>query len=374
MNEQKIVDLVKKGIPFDGMSDIRIVDVRAEYRKNFFSNTNIRPDVVITLDFVGTLIKVYGEVKTQVTPKILEQLHPWFARFRSIAQQGTFVFICPYLSPRSQQYCQKNNIDFIDLCGNVLIRVPGKLLIQRLNRPNIYKENQIYRNPFGGASSRVIRVLLQLPGKTWTVTEIEKELEQESKRQKRKDSFKLSISSISKTIRALQEELLVRRRNLKIIVADPRQLLYIWAKKYKERFKWMRKSSWTSKNPFSLDVESSIRELNLRFEGLDALVSGSAATNFIAPFVDIDRIDLFILNKEQGNLLLTLNDEQGIGPGFLFIYPYDIGVSMYSRKIKKLAITSNIQMYLDCYARGGRDAKQADYLLSNIIEKQWKST
>ena len=34
MNEQKIVGLVKKGIPFDGMSDIRIADVRAEYRKN----------------------------------------------------------------------------------------------------------------------------------------------------------------------------------------------------------------------------------------------------------------------------------------------------------------------------------------------------
>ncbi len=373
MKEQKIIELVKEGVPFDGMDDIHIADVQVEYRKNISLYENFRPDMVITLNFAETMIKLYGEVKTQVTPKMLEQLSPWFARIKSIARQETFVLICPYLSSRSQQYCLKKNINFIDLCGNILIQVPGKLLIQRLNRPNIYKENQIYRNPFGGASSRVIRVLLQMPGKSWTVTEIEKELEIESKRQKRKDLFKLSISSISKTIRALQEDLLIQRRNLKIVVTDPKQLLFIWATKYKERYKWMRRSAWTSNNPFSFDVESSIREFNLRFKDLDTFVTASAATNFIAPFVNVDRIDMFILNKEKGSILRTLKDEQDIGPSFLFMCPYDVGVSMYSRKIKNFTIVSNIQMYLDCYARGGRDVKQADYLLSRIIEKQWKN-
>jgi len=373
MKEQKIIEIVKKGIPFDGMGDIRIVDVQVEYRKNISLDDNFNPDMVITLDFTGTMIKLSGEVKTQVTPKVLELMSPWFARIKSVAQQETFVLICPYLSPRSQQYCLKKNINFVDLCGNILIQIPGKLLIQRLNRPNIYKENQIYRNPFGGASSRVIRVLLQVPGKSWTVTEIEKELEIESKRQKRKDLFKLSISSISKTIRALQEDLLIQRRNLKIVVTDPKQLLFIWAKKYKERYKWTRRSAWTSNNPFGFDIESSIREFNLRFKDLDTLVTASAATNFIAPFVNVDRIDMFILNKERGNILRILKDEQDIGPSFLFMCPYDVGVFMYSRKIKNFIIASNIQMYLDCYARDGRDAKQADYLLTNIIEKQWKN-
>jgi hypothetical protein len=34
---------------------------------------------------------------------------------------------------------------------------------------------------------------------------------------------------------------------------------------------------------------------------------------------------------------------------------------------------SNIQAYLDLYARGGRDFKQANHLLETAIEPQWKA-
>ena len=50
------------------------------------------------------------------------------------------------------------------------------------------------------------------------------------------------------------------------------------------------------------------------------------------------------------------------------IYPYDAGVFPYCRREGKVPIVSNLQAYLDLYARGGRDLKQADYLLSNAIE------
>lgn len=69
MKEQKIIELVKEGVPFDGMSDIHIADVQVEYRKNISLYENFRPDMVITLNFAETMIKLYGEVKTQVTPK-----------------------------------------------------------------------------------------------------------------------------------------------------------------------------------------------------------------------------------------------------------------------------------------------------------------
>jgi len=42
----------------------------------------------------------------------------------------------------------------------------------------------------------------------------------------------------------------------------------------------------------------------------------------------------------------------------------------YPRQL--LAFVSSIRM-LDLYARGGRDLKQADYLLDNVIEKRWKA-
>lgn len=374
MTGQEIINRIKKGMPFEGLSDIRLLETRLEPQITNFPDRNIRPDVRLTLDFAGSLITVYGEIKTLVSPKLLKQLGPWLARIKTLNRKETYVLICPFLSPESQQYCQENNIDFIDLSGNVLLRIPGKVLIQRLGRPNLYRERRVFRNPFGGASSRVVRVLLQFPNRVWTVTDIEKELKEESERQKRDKAFQLSVSSISKTVRSLEEELLIRREDLKIFVPDPKQLLFRWAEKSRERYKWERRSFWTSKNPFGFDVKSSLNGLQSRFKDLDAVVTGATAANLIAPFVNIDRIDVFIMPDLFGEELRKLNTEQGVGPDFLFMYPYDEGVFMYSRKINGLNVASDIQIYLDCYARGGRDTKQANYLLSNIIEKQWNKT
>ncbi len=374
MIEQDVIEKIREGAPFEGLGDVRLVETLLEPQVTYLQDKNIRPDMALRLNFGGSLFTVYGEVKTQVTPKLLREFGPWLARLKALNQKEPYVLICPFLSPESQRYCQENNIDFIDLCGNVLIRVPGKILIQRLGRPNMFKEPQIFRNPFGGASSRVIRVLLQSPSRIWTVTEVYKELKLESERQNKRKGFQPNISSVSKTIQSLGEELLIRRDKLKIIVPEPRQLLLRWAEKYQERFKWMRRSSWIGKNPFGFDVESSINGLKSRFSNLDFLITGTSAANFIAPFVNIDRIDVFLLNNQYGEALRNINNEQSVGPDFLFIYPYDVGVSMYARQVKGMTIASDIQIYLDCYARGGRDLKQADYLLSNIIEKQWNKT
>ena len=371
MTEKETIELVKTGKPFDGMTGIQVLGVQVNPNDRARSSGEFRPDLVIDLDIAGSRISVSGEVKVLTTPKIVEQLGLWIARLKSSNEGQTWALICPYLSPESQKYCQENNIDFIDLSGNVLLRIPGRLFIERLNRPNLFKTEQIYRNPFGGASSRVLRVLLQDPKRRWGVTDIKSELERESIQQNRENSFSLSIGSISKTIKSLEEELLVRRDGLKIIVPDPKRLLFRWAEKYRERYKWMRRSSWICANPLDFKFEPSVKKLVERYN-LNAVLTGSAAANLIAPFINVDRIDLYLVQEDKDNELRVLNNEQGIGPDFVIFYPYDAGIAMYARVINGIKVASDIQIHLDCYARGGRDAKQAEYLLSNAIEKQWQ--
>ena len=216
-----------------------------------------------------------------------------------------------------------------------------------------------------------MRVLLQFPQKKWTITAIQKELQEESERQKKDLDFNLSLSSISKTIQSLEEELLIRRDGQRIVVPEPRQLLFRWAEKYKERYKWAKRSAWKGNNPYGLDIKSSVNKLLLDYQNLDYAITGATAANLIAPFVDIDRIDIFILPNQSNEKVFQLKDKESVGPDFYFIYPYDNGVFIYSNKIDNLFVASDIQTYLDCYARGGRDLKQADYLLSNVIEKRW---
>jgi hypothetical protein len=46
---------------------------------------------------------------------------------------------------------------------------------------------------------------------------------------------------------------------------------------------------------------------------------------------------------------------------------------MYSNLLESALVVSPVQAYLDLYARGGRDLKQAEYLLDNVIQRQWRS-
>jgi hypothetical protein len=62
----------------------------------------------------------------------------------------------------------------------------------------------------------------------------------------------------------------------------------------------------------------------------------------------------------------------GLQPALRFITPYDAGVFMYSKRVGTAPVVSAIQAYLDLYARGGRDLKQAEYLLDNVIRPQWR--
>ena len=62
-----------------------------------------------------------------------------------------------------------------------------------------------------------------------------------------------------------------------------------------------------------------------------------------------------------------------VSAGLRFITPYDAGVFMYSKQVGAAPVVSPIQAYLDLYARGGRDLKQAEYLLNNVIQSQWRA-
>ena len=53
--------------------------------------------------------------------------------------------------------------------------------------------------------------------------------------------------------------------------------------------------------------------------------------------------------------------------------PYDFGVFMYARYEGTVPVVSDVQSYLDLFSRGGRDLKQAQYLLENRIQTNWKA-
>jgi len=411
MTEQQIIEALKTGQPFQGLPAVRVGSIVAQSRKDRF-------DVAFWVESGTNRVLVYGEIKSNCTPKTVTQIAPWLSRLKAVEPDAAFAIICPTLSPEAQSICVENSVDFIDLAGNISINVPGsKFVLQRLGRKGPRAAQPLkYPSPYGGRSSRVLRVLLQNP-KDWKLTEIGEELAAESNRNAilqemkfwtktteqilqepaedrtnaiLKEGFEVSLASISKVLRSLEEDLQVRRRDSSIAVPEPGRLLLAWAQKYKERYRWRLRDSFTSSNLVGPDLRKITISLNEQMGTQAWAFTGTAATLLAAPFAEPGIIDVFICEKEGlgGNLrgglkwpltaadttAMGLKPETAIGPfpDLRLIYPYDLGVFMYSRRVEGIPIVSDIQAFLDLFAKGGRDLKQADYLLEEVIEPRWE--
>jgi hypothetical protein len=372
--EKEVIQALRNQIPVRDLPGVGIRDVKSQPKDGF--------DVEFQLESGQRRILVYGEIKPAASPKLLEQLAPWIRRMRSLRKDAAFALICPFLAPRSQAYCIENGIDFLDLAGNVSINVPGAFTLQRLGMRGEARAaaaaNQLSAtNVFSGRSSRILRVLLERT-KPRTLTEIANELGAETTRIARafstqKLQFSISLGAISKALSSLEEQLWVRRQNSALLVPEPRRVLLEWAEKYKERFRWRLRGSFETSNSFG----KTPAEINMGLQSLLAtpyVFTGAAAASE-APFIDLDRIDVFLLQNQDNAKLRQVGQRpvpQG-APKLRFIYPYDEGVFLYSTRESDFPKVSNIQAYLDLYARGGRDLKQADVLLDTAIAPRWKS-
>ncbi len=371
--EKKALEALRSQSPVSDLPGVRIRAVKARPEDTF--------DVQFELESGKSRVLVLGEFKLAVSPKLLEGIAPWIRRMKTLRPDVSFALICPALPPRSQSYFIEQGVDFLDLSGNISINIPGKFTLQRLGMRSIEQDREsaspAFTNVFSGRYSRVLRVLLEKP-KRWTLTEIANELETESNRITRLFStqqirFTVSLGAISKALSSLDEQLWVRRQGSSIVVPEPRRLLLEWAEKYKERYRWRLRNSFETSNPFG----STVAQINSGIETLlrapYAFTSAAAATD--APFIDLDRVDIFLLPKQTDATLRQLDNRPPAerAPRLRFIYPYDEGVFLYARRDASLPRVSNIQAYLDLYARGGRDLKQADYLLDNAIAPRWKA-
>lgn len=369
-NEQVIVEALRNQIPVRDLPGVSINDVQEQPEQPF--------DVSFELRSGPNRVLVLGEVKPTFSPRLLEEIAPWIQRLKSLRPDVAVAVIAPFLSSQAQAFCAQNQIDFIDLAGNLSINVPGKFTLQRSGMKSREitpsPDSQRTMNVFSGRSSRILRVLLEKP-KTWSITELSRELATESARFRQiapaaRLTFEISLGSVSKVIASLEEQLLVRRRGGDVVVPEPSRLLVQWAERYKERYRWRLRRSFQTSNPFGQDLQSIGAGIERLAPGTYAF-SGAMAASVEAPFVDIEVIDIFLVAGEADARLRTLKAQSSVGPTLRFVYPYDDGVFMYSKRVGKALVVSGVQAYLDLYARGGRDLKQAEVLLNDSIQRRW---
>jgi hypothetical protein len=139
---------------------------------------------------------------------------------------------------------------------------------------------------------------------------------------------------------------------------------------------WIARELITKQIRFAISLgylKSSLQSRQATLGAAARLIRGRSRA--APPAVYVDRVDVFLLSKQDDGKLRQLDKRptpEGV-PRLRFMYPYDEGVFLYARNEASLPQVSNIQAYLDPYARGRRDFKQADYLLEKAIAPRWKA-
>ncbi len=139
------------------------------------------------------------------------------AQAKKLAREGEWPMIqVPYLSPERLDELERDGVSGVDLCGNGVIIVPGRLYVLRSGQPNRYPDSRLLSNAYRGRSAMVARMLAVQP--RWeSLTALAVAIQ--------KGGAELSTSQVSKAAQTLEEELIVSKAGGGIQLTDPLRLL-----------------------------------------------------------------------------------------------------------------------------------------------------
>jgi len=314
-----------------------------------------RPDVVARLEGpdgpVNFLIAAKGNGQPRFARSAAQQLR------RSIedTENSYGVFIAPYISERTARLLKEEEVGFVDLAGNCRICF-DKVYLRREGRDNPFAKKRELKSLFARKASRVLRPLLEVPGRFWTTTELSEEVD-------------VSLGHVSNVRRVLLNEEWAEEGKKGIRLTDPEPLLKEWARSYKDQ-KQERHLFYSFDSP--ADVEKKVGEYGADQDLRYALTAFSGAERF-APHVRYQKASIYIDSQQISDVAEACSLKKvGSGETVELIEPYDEGVFYDRTQVEGLQVASPIQLYLDLRARSGRGEEAAETLLKEELRPSWK--
>lgn len=265
--------------------------------------------------------------------------------------KGNFLLLGAYFPQGTQNFLEKERINFLDLSGNCSVNVSQQRGNQKYNvnikvsgKQNLYPSTEVLKNVFSGKSSRIVRALLETYPKKNKPLQLAK-------------MCRVSPALVTRVIEALEKESFVSRDG-GILLVDPGLLLDQWADNY--QFK-------NNTVETQLFINKSLKEnLKILVQRKGFILTRTAAASFIAPFADYQVIEAYKQESadikpllEQADVVLLRGTH---GENVRILNPYDEGVFDFSIKKDDVTTVGLIQLYLDLYSDPKRGKEQATFL------------
>lgn len=193
------------------------VSVVAEHPVAKIAKESFQADLLLQVTYDNNSVRFVASTKTTSSRRTIKD-----ACVQAISHSSVYnappMIIVPFLD--QDQLMEINDafppVSAFDLCGNALIRVPGKLFVFASGKPNSFPDSRSIKNIYQGTSSLVARLLLTQPCQK-SVSAFQRQIE--------KLGGKISLSAVSKVLSQLKENLIVTSKNSELRLFDPLMLL-----------------------------------------------------------------------------------------------------------------------------------------------------
>jgi hypothetical protein len=321
---------------------------------------NLRFDALVEASWDKGIAKFAVECKSLSTPKAFRDgLN--LLKTSSLPKGCWPLLFVPFLSDGQLQELEREKISGIDLCGNGVVVVPETFAVFRSGEKNRFTSSAPIKNIYRKNSSMVGRVFL-FRGGYETVQDVRAEINRRNPLVKRWNKKAMSLSTVSKALKTLQEDLIISRKDtIRLLQSD--KLLQKLSENYappniKERIRL--------KVPEGIGTIGDLLRIESQTLGLPLVATGMSS---VGRYAVMQRGDLLSVYCPRLDILLErLSGSQSDRfPNLELIETEDETVFFDGRQEENFWWASPVQVYLELMAGDKRDQETAEQVKSYII-------
>ena len=348
--ESKIVDQAEKALR-ECLERVPFLSIKRIQREPRLGSASA--DIALRLKTPDGEQMVLVEVKASGQPRVAREAVNQLLQYQSKASKAYGVLAAPYISPQSARICTENGIGYVDLAGNCRLSF-GRVYVEREGRPNPAPQRRDLRSLYAPRTTRVLRVLLLDPRKTWKLQPLAQEAG-------------VSLGQVYNVKKRLADREWVRTEEQGLRLVEPGPLLTEWSQNYTYRRNAAR-DFYSLGAPAEIEskLAAACRQASVQY----ALTGFSAAAR-LAPMVRYQRVMAYV-SGDPDDFVKTLGlKEVSSGANVTLLSPYDEGVFYGAADLSGIQIVSPVQAYLDLIGFRGRGEEAATFLLEQVIQRQW---
>jgi len=309
-------------------------------------------DILVNLSVADKKQVMLIEVKSSGQPRLARAAVNQLIRYRDVYPGAYLIFMAPYISQQAAEICMKDGAGYLDFAGNCYLSF-GQVYIEQTGKPNPFRTRRDLVSLFSPKSSRVLRVLLNNPGRVWKTQDLA-------------DEARVSLGQVANVKKLLLDREWITKQDGFSLTA-PWMLLEEWANVYTYRKNEVRNFYSLKSIP---EIEADLTKV-CKSKGIEYALTGFSGAARFAPAVRYTRAMAYVYNtREDVASLLNLKEVES-GANVTLLGPYDEGVFYGTQIIDDVRIVSPLQVYLDVKGYRGRGEEAAEVLLRDVIKPKW---